>query len=166
MVLTRGPLYDYTKLADYAHKQLHEFEVLAGTVTGNVMPVLEAASEAVWDEKLDYTDISEIIHRFHPASTGSDIVQERKIEVVRLGLLDDGRQYLFSKKKVNYLNSEENKVQLIEVDKLIPGMSFLYCRDFGNRHDIINVILKEEKKNSDDFQQSVALMGQWKVSGK
>jgi hypothetical protein len=153
---------DYTKLADYAHKQLHEFEVLAGTVTGNVMPVLEAASEAVWDEKLDYTDISEIIHRFHPASTGSDIVQERKIEVVRLGLLDDGRQYLFSKKKVNYLNSEENKVQLIEVDKLIPGMSFLYCRDFGNRHDIINVILKEEKKNSDDFQQSVALMGQWK----
>lgn len=45
---------------------------------------------------------------------------------------------------------------------MIPGMSFLYCRDFGNRHDIINVILKEEKKNSDDFQQSVALMGQWK----
>lgn len=154
---------DYMKLAGYSHKQLHDFEILAGIVPDDdVMPESEEPREDVWDERLDYVDISEIINRFHPANEGSGIGQERKIEVVRLGLLDDGRQYLFSKKKVNYLNSEENKVQPIEVDKLMPGMSFLYCRDFGNRHDIINVILKEEKKNSDDFQQSVALMGQWK----
>lgn len=152
---------DYTRMANYAREQLHDFEILAEIVPDDdIRP--EAPHEGVWDERLDYIDISEIIDRFHPANEGSSIGQERKIEVVRLGLLDDGRQYLFSKKKVNYLNSEENKVQPIEVDKLMPGMSFLYCRDFGNRHDIINVILKEEKKNSDDFQQSVVLMGQWK----
>lgn len=154
---------DYEKLVGHAQKQLHDFEVLAGIVPddGNISEN-DDTSEAVWDESLAYVDISEIINRFHPASAGSDIVQERKIEVVRLGLLDDGRQYLFSKKKVNYLNQEENKVQPIEVDKLVPGMSFLYCRDFGNRHDIINAILKEEKENSDDFQQAVALVNRWK----
>ena len=154
---------DYEKLAGHAHKQLHDFEVLAGIVPddGNISEI-DDTSEAVWDESLTYVDISEIINRFHPASVGSVIVQERKIEVVRLGLLDDGRQYLFSRKKVNCLNQEENKVQPIEVDKLIPGMSFLYCRDFGNRHDIIHAILKEEKENSDDFQQSVILVERWK----
>lgn len=85
-------------MANYAREQLHDFEILAEIVPDDdIRP--EAPHEGVWDERLDYIDISEIIDRFHPANEGSSIGQERKIEVVRLGLLDDGRQYLFLRRR-------------------------------------------------------------------
>lgn len=154
---------DYTKMSSDADKQLHDFDVLAGLEPDDgSMPEAGEPIETVWDENLDHIDFSELISRFHSSDAESDIIQSPKVGVVRMGLLDDGRQYLFSKKNVMYLDQEKNTVRSVSVKDLTRGMSFLYCRDFGNRQDVIRIILKEEKEKSDDFNQSVALVKKWK----
>lgn len=154
---------DYTKMSSDADKQLHDFDVLAGLEPDDgSVPDAGEPIETVWDENLDHIDFSELISRFHSSDAESDVNQSQKIGVVRMGLLDDGRQFLFSKKNVEYLDQESNAVRTLSVENLTRGMSFLYCRDFGNRQDVIRAILKEEKEKSDDFNQSVALVKQWK----
>ncbi len=154
---------DYGHMAAYAHRQLNDFEVLAGLANPEekIIPRIDEGDGAL-DEPFTDIDISDIVKRLHSASEDSDIIQDGKVDVVRIGILDDGRQYLFSKRKVPYLNEEDNKVHPIEVAKLSPGMSFLYCRDFGNRHDVIDAILEDEKKKSDDFYRSLELVKKWK----
>ncbi len=143
---------------------MHNCEVLAKIAPpdGGIVP--ESNEETfIPEEPFDYIDISEIIDHFHPASEDSDIIQDKKVGVVRIGLLEDGRQYLFSKKKIHCLEPEKNKVQTMTVDQLSSGTSFLYCRDFGNRHDIIQAILQEKQESSDTFQRSLELVETWKA---
>lgn len=154
---------DYGHMASYAHRQLNDFEVLSGLADREEKIISRTDDGAgILEEPFTAIDISDIVKRLHSASSDSDIIQDSKVDVVRIGILDDGRQYLFSKKKVDYLNEEDNRVHSIEVAKLSPGMSFLYCRDFGNRHDVIDAILEAEKKNSDDFYRSLELVKRWK----
>ena len=116
------------------------FDVLAGLEPDDgSMPEAGEPIETVWDENLDHIDFSELISRFHSSDAESDIIQSPKVGVVRMGLLDDGRQYLFSKKNVMYLDQEKNTVRSVSVKDLTRGMSFLYCRDFGNRQDVIRL---------------------------
>ena len=156
--------FDYKKMFSKAEKQLRDFDILAGLEPDDgVMPETGKPIETFWDEDWNQTDLSELINRFHSNDAESDVNQSQKVGVVRMGLLDDGRQFLFSKKKVEYLDQESNTVRLLSVENLTRGMSFLYCRDFGNRQDVIRGVLKEEKEKSDDFNQSVALVKQWKL---
>ena len=128
-------------MSSRAERQLRDFDVLAGLEPDDgVMPETGKPIETFWDEDWNQIDLSELINRFHSNDAESDVNQSQKVGVVRMGLLDDGRQFLFSKKKVEYLDQESNTVRLLSVENLTRGMSFLYCRDFGNRQDVIRII--------------------------
>lgn len=87
---------------------------------------------------------------------------DRQLSVIAVGLLSDGREFLFSKKNVTRYIPEEKKTISCSPNVLSPGMSFLCYRDFGNRQDVLDVLMEQGVDNYRELQTAMMLVKEWK----
>ena len=91
-------------------------------------------------------------------------VGEKKVEIAAIGILDDGRAYLFAKgaKRVYVFSDEDKKGKLKSIEDIEQGDKILYCRDLGNREEILIKVLERQGEKSDVIQKAFVLNEEWK----
>ena len=63
-------------------------------------------------------------------------------EIVKIGIVEDGRTVFFSKQYKAYAFDEDNnRVDLLPVSKLYPGLFLIFWEDHGKRSDIVNSLM-------------------------